>query len=155
MLGLLLFVYAAVALVNTVEHLFNRIFDVVSHRPFHLRLAIHWSMITLGSGLLAMSLSMSAEVIEWSGSVGANSGVQQGLRQFLSFTASWILLFLLYALIPNIKVSVKAAAGGSLVSALFWELGKYGFQIYVVKAVPTRRSMVPSVCYLCSSFGST
>ena len=93
-------------------------------------------MITLGSGLLAMSLSMSAEVIEWSGSVGANSGVQQGLRQFLSFTASWILLFLLYALIPNIKVSVKAAAGGSLVSALFWELGKYGFQIYVVKAVP-------------------
>lgn len=135
-LGLLLFVYAAVALANTVEHLFNRIFDVVSHRPFHLRLAIHWSMITLGSGLLAMSLSMSAEVIEWSGSVGANSGVQQGLRQFLSFTASWILLFLLYALIPNIKVSVKAAAGGSLVSALFWELGKYGFQIYVVKAVP-------------------
>ena len=135
-LGLLLFVYAAVALANTVEHLFNRIFDVVSHRPFHLRLAIHWSMITLGSGLLAMSLSMSAEVIEWSGSVGANSGVQQSLRQFLSFTASWILLFLLYALIPNIKVSVKAAAGGSLVSALFWELGKYGFQIYVVKAVP-------------------
>ena len=135
-LGLLLFVYAAVALANTVEHLFNRIFDVVSHRPFHLRLAIHWSMITLGSGLLAMSLSMSAEVIEWSGSVGANSGVQQGLRQFLSFTASWMLLFLLYALIPNIKVSVKAAAGGSLVSALFWELGKYGFQIYVVKAVP-------------------
>lgn len=135
-LGLLLFVYAAVALANTVEHLFNRIFDVVSHRPFHLRLAIHWSMITLGSGLLAMSLSMSAEVIEWSGSVGANSGVQQGLRQFLSFTASWILLFLLYALIPNIKVSVKAAVGGSLVSALFWELGKYGFQIYVVKAVP-------------------
>ena len=135
-LGLLLFVYAAVALANTVEHLFNRIFDVVSHRPFHLRFAIHWSMITLGSGLLAMSLSMSAEVIEWSGSVGANSGVQQGLRQFLSFTASWILLFLLYALIPNIKVSVKAAAGGSLVSALFWELGKYGFQIYVVKAVP-------------------
>ncbi len=135
-LGLLLFVYAAVALANTVEHLFNRIFDVVSHRPFHLRLAIHWSMITLGSGLLAMSLSMSAEVIEWSGSVGANSGVQQGLRQFLSFSASWILLFLLYALIPNIKVSVKAAAGGSLVSALFWELGKYGFQIYVVKAVP-------------------
>ena len=123
-LGLLLFVYAAVALANTVEHLFNRIFDVVSHRPFHLRLAIHWSMITLGSGLLAMSLSMSAEVIEWSGSVGANSGVQQGLRQFLSFTASWILLFLLYALIPNIKVSVKAAAGGSLVSGTVLGIGK-------------------------------
>lgn len=135
-LGLLLFVYAAVALANTAEQLFNRIFDVVSHRPFHLRVAIHWSMITLGSGLLAMSLTMSSEVVEWSGSVGVNSGLRQYLRQFLSFSASWVLLFLLYSLMPYTKVSIRAAATGSLVSALFWELGKYGFQIYVVKAVP-------------------
>ena len=135
-LGLLLFIYAAVALANTAETIFNRIFDVVSHRPFHLRLAIHWSMITLGSGLLAMSLSMSSEVIEWTGTVGADTGVQQTLRQFLSLTASWVLLFLLYALIPNIKVSLRAAAIGSLVSAVFWELGKYAFQIYIAKAVP-------------------
>lgn len=135
-IGLLVFVYAAVALANTTEHLFNKIFDVTSHRPFHLRLAIHWSMITLGSGLLAMSLFMSSEVIEWSGSVGATSNTQQSLRQFLSFTAAWILLFLLYSWMPNLKVSLGAAATGSLVSAIFWELGKYGFQIYIVKAVP-------------------
>lgn len=135
-IGLLVFVYAAVALANTTEHLFNKIFDITSHRPFHLRLAIHWSMITLGSGLLAMSLFMSSEVIEWSGSVGATSTTQQSLRQFLSFTAAWILLFLLYSWMPNLKVSLRAAATGSLVSAIFWELGKYGFQIYIVKAVP-------------------
>ena len=135
-LGLLLFVYAAVALANTAETIFNRIFDVISHRPIHLRLAIHWSMITLGSGLLAMSLFMSSEVIEWSGTVGVDSGEQQILRQLLSFAASWVLLFLLYALVPNIKVSLQAAATGSLVSALFWELGKYAFQIYIAKAVP-------------------
>ena len=93
-------------------------------------------MITLGSGLLAMSLTMSSEVVEWSGSVGVNSGLRQYLRQFLSFSASWVLLFLLYSLMPYTKVSIRAAATGSLVSALFWELGKYGFQIYVVKAVP-------------------
>ncbi|MCH1495113.1 MAG: YihY/virulence factor BrkB family protein [Rubripirellula sp.] len=135
-IGLLVFVYAAVALANTTEQLFNKIFDVTSHRPFHLRLAIHWSMITLGSALLAMSLFMSSEVIEWSGSVGATSTTQQSLRQFLSFAAAWILLFLLYSWMPNLKVSLRAAATGSLVSAIFWELGKYGFQIYIVKAVP-------------------
>ncbi len=135
-IGFLLFVYAAVALANTAETLFNRVFDVTSNRPLHLRLAIHWSMITLGSGLLAMSLLMSSQVIEWFGSFGANSGTQQILRQFLSFTASWVLLFLLYTLIPNLKVSLRAAATGSLVSAFFWELGKWSFQIYIAKAVP-------------------
>ncbi|MDC0295566.1 YihY/virulence factor BrkB family protein [bacterium] len=134
--GLLLFVYAAVALANTAEHLFNRIYEAESQRPFHLRLAIHWSIITLGSGLLAMSLSMSAEVIEWSGTVGVNSATRRILSHFLSLTASWVLLFLLYALMPNTKVALKSAATGSLAGALLWEAGKYGFQIYVIKAVP-------------------
>ena len=57
-------VYAAVAL-SILLNICLTEFDVVSHR--HLRLAIHWSMITLGSGL-GNGLSMSAS-IEWSGSV--------------------------------------------------------------------------------------
>ena len=54
----------------------------------------------------------------------------------LSVSASWVLLFLLYALMPNTHVSVRAAVIGSLVGALLWEAAKFGFQIYVVKAVP-------------------
>ena len=50
--GLLLFIYAAVALADSTEYLFNRIFDAPKHRPIHIRLAIHWSIITLGSGTI-------------------------------------------------------------------------------------------------------
>lgn len=134
--GLLLFVYAAVALADSTEHLFNRIYDAPTQRPIHLRLAIHWSIITLGSGLLAMSLYMSGQVIEWSGTVGADSNTRLILSHVLSIAASWVLLFLLYALMPNTHVSLRAAMIGALVGSLLWEAAKFGFQIYVVKAVP-------------------
>ncbi len=134
--GLLLFIYAAVALADATEHLFNRIYDAPSSRPIHIRLAIHWSMITLGSGLLAMSLYMSGRMVEWFAQNGAGYTSQLWLNHLVSVLASWVLLFLLYALMPNTHVSVHAAAIGSLFGSLFWEIAKFGFQIYVAKAVP-------------------
>ena len=134
--GLLLFVYAAVALADSVEHLFNRIYDAPAQRPIHIRLAIHWSIITLGSGLLAMSLYMSGQVVEWFDTLGVGATVKWVLSHVLSVAASWVLLFLLYALMPNTHVSVKAAAIGSAVGSLLWEGAKFGFQLYVAKAVP-------------------
>lgn len=133
--GLLLFIYAAVALADSTEYLFNRVFEAPTQRPIHIRLAIHWSIITLGSGLLAMSLYMSSQVIDSIG-IGAESALRDILQHFVAFGASWVLLFLLYALMPNTNVSVRASAIGALVAALLWEAAKFGFQIYVTKAVP-------------------
>lgn len=134
--GLLLFIYAAVALADSVEQIFNRIFDAPTNRPVHIRVAIHWSIITLGSGLLAMSLYMSGQVVQWFVEIGAGSRGQLYLSHLLSIVASWVLLFLLYALMPNTHVSVRAAGVGALVSATLWEAAKFGFQIYVAKALP-------------------
>ena len=134
--GLLLFTYAAVALANAAEHLFNRIYEAPSKRPAHLRLAIHWSILTLGGGLLAMSLYLSGQLVEWFGNLEGSETLKPFLTHCVSLLASWILLFLVYALMPNTRVSVKAAAIGSAVSAVLWEIAKYGFQIYLSEAVP-------------------
>ena len=125
--GLLLFIYAAVALADSVEQIFNRIFDAPTHRPIHIRVAIHWAIITLGSGLLAMSLYMSAQVVQWFVEIGAGSDSQLYLSHLLSIVASWVLMFLLYALMPNTHVSVKAAGVGALVGATLWEAAKVWF----------------------------
>ena len=134
--GLLLFIYAAVALADSVEYLFNRIYDAPRGRPIHIRLAIHWSIITLGSGLLALSLYMSSQVLDWFGTMGAGMNMRLFLSHALSIAAAFVLLFLLYALMPNTHVSVRAAAVGAIVGALLWEAAKFGFKIYVVTAVP-------------------
>lgn len=134
--GLLLFTYAAVALANAAEHLFNRIYEAPSKRPAHLRLAIHWSILTLGGGLLAMSLYLSGQLVEWFGNMEGRETLKPMLTHIVSLFASWVLLFLVYALMPNTRVSVRAAAIGAAVSAVLWELAKYGFQIYLSEAVP-------------------
>ena len=133
--GLLLFIYAAIALSDSVENVFNLIFEAPSERPIHLRIAIHWSIITLGSGLLAISLYTSGRLVDY---VGTTTGlsITNYMNHVLALISSWVLLFLLYALMPNTTVSVRAAAIGSLVAAALWEFAKFGFQIYVSKAVP-------------------
>jgi len=134
--GLILFIYAAVALADSTEYLFNIIFDAPSQRPIHIRVAIHWSIITLGSGLLALSLYLSGQVIDWFGTIGAGAQPLGVLQHLVSVIAGWVLLFLLYALMPNTQVSPRAAAVGAAVGAGLWEIAKLGFQIYVSKAVP-------------------
>jgi membrane protein len=134
--GLLLFVYAAIGLVQSVEYVFNIIYDSPGHRPLHLQLAIHWSIITLGSGMLAMSLYLSGRVLDYAGVAGLGPINRLWLSHGLALLASWVLLCLLYWLMPNTRVSLRAAAIGALVAAVLWELAKWGFQVYVVRFLP-------------------
>tara|TARA_R110002073_G_scaffold331637_6_gene516639 strand:- start:131 stop:1648 length:1518 start_codon:yes stop_codon:yes gene_type:complete len=135
-IGLVLFIYAAIALANATESIFNLIFEASTHRPVHIRVAIHWSIITLGSGLLAISLYLSGQAVDWFGTLGANQTLVVIASHGLSLIASWALLFLLYALMPNTHVSVRAAAIGSFVGAVLWQAAKAGFQFYVATALP-------------------
>ncbi|TWT50695.1 ribonuclease BN/unknown domain fusion protein [Rubripirellula amarantea] len=141
-LSLALLIYAAIGLTNSAEKVFNRIYDAPSHRPFHIRLAIHWSIITLGSGLLIASLSFTARILDWASKDSWIQGLTDGsspaflISHALSVLASFVLLFLLYSLMPNTKVSLPAAAVGASLASVLWEGAKFGFQIYVAKAVP-------------------
>ena len=135
-IGLVLLLYAAVALADSTEQIFNKLYEAPEGRPIHLRLAIHWSIITLGTGMLALSLYSSAEVVKWFVEFGAGSSTELFLVHLLSIVASFVLLFSLYAFMPNTRVSLRAAAVGGIVASLLWELAKFGFQFYVAKAVP-------------------
>lgn len=134
--GLLLFIYAAIALTDSVEHIFNLIYSAPEGRPIHLRIAIQWSMITLGLGLLALSLYLSGEVVNYLTATTFGEAIRTYLRHSIATFASWVLLFLLYALMPNTRVSLRAAAIGAIVAAVLWEIAKTAFQLYVTKAVP-------------------
>ncbi|MEM6690893.1 MAG: YihY/virulence factor BrkB family protein [Planctomycetota bacterium] len=134
--GLVLLVYAAVTLANSAEQIFNKLYEAPEGRPIHLRLAIHWSIITLGTAMLALSLYSSAQVVEWFVRIGASSKSELVLVHLLSIAASFVLLFSAYAFMPNTKVTFRAATVGAAASAILWEFAKFGFQVYVAKAVP-------------------
>lgn len=132
--GLAVFLYAAIALAFSVEYDFNIIFKAPTGRPWHLRLPIYWSMITLGIAMLALTFWLTGEIQD---RVTAYIGPVWGALNFaFAFLTSWMLLFLLYWLMPNAAVRLKPAAIGSGVAAVLWEASKVGFQSYVNHALP-------------------
>jgi len=140
--GLALLIWAALALLVTVERSFNQIYNCPAGRSWHLRIPIYWAVITLGPVLLFVSLyvaeALVVQVHDWV-SVGGMPTVLSTLMAWLSrgtaLLASWLLLFLLYVLLPTTRVRLRPAMIGALTAAVLWELGKVGFKYYVSRAV--------------------
>lgn len=136
-IGMILLIWAAVALVVTVEDSFNRIYRTRAGRPWHLRIAVYWAVITLAPVLIYFSIFVAATVEAWVSNTGSfGNALVRGAAPFSALLASWLLLFLTYTLVPNARISPRAAVVGSLVAAILWEAGKLCFHLYVTIAVP-------------------
>ncbi len=134
--GLVLFIWAAIDLVVTLELNFNRVFNSPDGRPWLRRIPIYWAVITLGPVLIWLSLSVAGKLVGAAEQVPVLGTLIQWSSSLFALAASWLLLFLLYKLMPNTNVHARSALGGAFVAAVLWELGKYGFGLYVNKALP-------------------
>lgn len=134
--GLVLFIWAAIDLVVTLELNFNRVFNSPDGRPWLRRIPIYWAVITLGPVLVWLSLSIAGRLVGAAEQVPFLGTVIQWFSSLFALAASWLLLFLLYKLMPNTNVHAGSALAGAFVAAVLWELGKFGFGLYVNKALP-------------------
>lgn len=127
-IGLALFIWAALALMVEIETAFNVIFDCPG-RSWYSRVTTYWAIITLGPLLVFGSLYGAEFLVDFVH--------QKGLLSWLAgLTATWFMLFAFYLMIPNTRVRMKPALVGAFVSALAWEIGKWLFTWYVVSTVP-------------------
>ncbi len=133
-----LLVWAALALAVTVEGAFNRIYNCPTGRSWVRRITVYWAVLTLSPLLVGISLYVVGQVRDssLSSSLGIVNDLLAFLSRFTSFLMSWMLFGLLYLLMPNTKVKLKAALIGSFVAAVLWELAKWGMGLYVTKTVP-------------------
>ena len=58
------------------------------------------------------------------------------LARFRAGIAGFVLLLLAYKLMPNTHVRFRPAAWGAAVAAILWALSRWGFGLYVGKALP-------------------
>jgi membrane protein len=131
--GLAFLIYAAMALMIAIEYDFNIIYKAPTGRPWQLRLPIYWSLITLGVALLALTFWLTGRI---RAEVEEVFGPLRAINHVFALMTSWLMLFLLYFLMPNTRVHVRAAVIGAFVAAVLWEASKVGFQWYVNTAVP-------------------
>lgn len=133
--GLALLIWAALRLVISTEDCFNHVYHAPKGRRWHLRITIYWAVLTLGPVLLALSVYITTRLLNAATSVAVVGWVAGLLAPLASLAVTWLLLILLYLLLPNARVRFRPAIAGAFVGALLWELSKLGFGYYVAKAV--------------------
>lgn len=121
--------WAALALLSTIEKTFNNIWHVPRGRNFLNRIINYWAILTLGPLLLALGVYASAQY-------AALAQLQKTLPTVVSYIVAIVAFFFLYFVLPNTKVQAKAAIWGAAISALIWTVAKWGFAQYVTEFIP-------------------
>jgi len=129
-----LIVWAALALLSTIERAFNNIWHVGKGRGFLHRIINYWALLTLGPLLLGAGIY----IITRYAVIGRiqRTVLSSVAPAVLSYIVATVAFFLLYFILPNTKVKAKAAILGAAVAALVWSFAKWGFGLYVTKLIP-------------------
>ena len=129
--GVLILFYSAVGLLTNMERSFNRIWGAHRGRPFFVRFAIYWCLISLTPPLMGYSISLTArfESSEFMATVVAwlPFGLGKLLLSTTSVAAACVAFTLIYLIVPAAKVRPKPALLGGLVAGLLWSGSKYLF----------------------------
>ncbi|MFH1614801.1 MAG: YhjD/YihY/BrkB family envelope integrity protein [Planctomycetota bacterium] len=136
----ILVIWAAIALLTTVERTFNRIWHVTRGRGIIQRIVYYWATLTLAPLLLGVGFYINARyALTYSLAGSLKTGFFFNPRHVLPLFVSVLAFCLLYILMPNTKVNIKPAIWGALIAALAWAVAKRLFGIYVTKFIPYSR----------------
>ncbi len=136
--GVAFLMLVAVMLMDTIDGVLNDIWGVQRRRRWLAQFLVYWAVLTLGPLLLAVSIIVSSYLISLPLVKGVDpSGTLRGmLLSLMPFLSTTVALTLLYVLVPNRVVPLRHGLAGAALAALFFELAKRSFTLYVA-SVPT------------------
>ncbi len=117
------------SLLWNIESAFNHIYAVKKPRSPLQRLLKYWSFLTLGPIFLSASLYISWTISRMQEAHGhpGHSELLHGLAAFSSVFITYAGLAFLYKVIPNARVSMRAALAAALTAGTAWEIAKFLF----------------------------
>ena len=142
--GTVALVVIAIGLLSTIEASFNDIWGVLRGRSWLSRVIHYWTTITLGPliVILVMGTTVSAQFDETAPGV-----VGWLMIHVVPFVVLSLTFGLLYQLMPNTKVSWKAALLGGLFGASLWMLNS-NFNVVFASRVVTASSIYGSLAVI-------
>ena len=137
--SLLVLVYSSIALMSTIEHCFNSIFDANETRSWLKRIPLYWFILTFGPILLAVAFWADGQVDDLFTSILPSNWLGWTISSLWSFSFVWISIFALYTLVPVIKVERKAAYIGAFVATFLLTIGKGCLSLYFSHALSLKQ----------------
>ena len=142
----LIVIWAALALLSTIEKAFNNIWHVTQGRSFLHRTINYWALLTLGPLLLAVGIYITTKY----STIGQiQKTVLSNIAPIvLSYIVATVAFFMLYFVLPNTKVKANSAIWGAAVAALVWIAAKnifgYGVtQLHLYSTIYGVMALIP------------
>lgn len=135
--GLLVFLYGATTLLTTTERSFNLIFGITRVRPIYLRLPMYYTVITLGPFALTAGQLLQQRLIDLLAQGTTTSWLISILALMLPLITTWSVFLVIYILLPNTRVSWRAAAVGSFVAAILLVVSHELFSAFATRGAIT------------------
>ena len=130
--GLVALIVTALLLLTRIEVAFNRIWRVDQNRNWLSRIVMYWAVLTLVPLLIGTVVAISAQSLF--GLIGGDEGSGPQLYRLAIFVVTWFMFTTMFVLVPHRRVQVKHAAAGAFLSAVLFELAKWGFVGYAANA---------------------
>jgi membrane protein len=136
LVGGLVLIYAALAMVVEVERCFNQICHAKSGRSWVRRITQYWTLMTLGAILIALTFLVGVQFREW---VRHMAGEGDAFGRFIVGAAGFLvtvaistgLLTMAYMILPNRRLRLRPVMAGASFAAVGWEAAKWGFTQYL------------------------
>jgi membrane protein len=133
LISAVIIIWAALALLSTIERAFNNIWHVGRPRGFLQRIINYWALLTLGPFLFGLAIYIATQSAFF-GQLGRT--LFANFAPVISYLIATVAFFLLYYILPNTKVQAKVAIWGAALAALVWSIVKWLFALYLIKFLP-------------------
>ncbi len=139
--GLLVLFFTVGRLLHNIESIFNSIWNINSHRTVQRKFTDYTAILILAPILMFSSSSLNIfihteveSLLSQSAELSFLSTLLEKAFSFIPYTLLWILLSLLYIIMPNTKVQIKSALIAGTISGTLFQLTQWfyiNFQVGV------------------------
>ena len=130
--GVLALIVIALLLIYNIDKTLNKIWRVDQRPRPIISFSIYWMILTLGPVLIGTSIAVTSYLATFSRYADDYTpGISSFILWLIPYVMSLLAFFILYLLVPNIKVQVRHAFWGALLATVLFEFFKRGFALYV------------------------
>lgn len=132
--GILALLAVALLLIHNIDKTLNKIWRVTKRPRAIISFSIYWMILTLGPVLFGSSIAATSYLITLTRFAdGYTPGISTFLLGLFPYLMSLLAFFILYLVVPNVKVRARHALFGAVLAMVLFELSKLVFALYVTQ----------------------
>lgn len=136
-IGLVLLFWSVMQLLSSIEHSFNDIWEVKKARRFLRKFSDYISIMLIAPVMIIMSSSLtvfiSTQLVALSRDVevvGAISPMLFGILRYTPYILIWLLLTIIYMIMPNTNVKFKNALMAGIIAGSLYQVAQYYYFLF-------------------------